>query len=132
MTISLLSEAGSTALASVVSGRSPLDEKDNLTSDTEGDDLVMFDHALGLLHPEGHNSAQGLGSLCNRGATGIVEADFGLHGDIDVANDRHLSLHGKGAGRICPTSDDVVRQIARGRIGRIVAESAAIGKPPPY
>src|SRR5271166_3802737 len=72
--------------------RSPLYQEDDFAGDPVGDDLVVLNHAFGFLDPERHDPAQGLGSLCDRGAARIVEAGLGLHGDIDVAHDWHVRL----------------------------------------
>jgi hypothetical protein len=71
---------------------SPLDQEDDFPGNPIGDDLVMLNHTLSLLDAERHDPTQGLGGLCDGGATRIVEADLGLHGDIYVAYDCHVRL----------------------------------------
>src|SRR5262245_31612873 len=74
----------------------PLDSEHDLAGHAVGYDLVMLHHAFGLLDAKRHDATQGLGGFGHGEATRIVEADFGLHGDINVAHDRHASLPGSG------------------------------------
>jgi hypothetical protein len=76
-------------------GRSSLNQENDLASHSKSDDLIMLDHAFGLFDTERHDPAQGLGSFCNGGATRIVEADLGLHGNVDIAHDWHVCLPGE-------------------------------------
>src|ERR1700733_2366715 len=74
------------------SSPSPLDQKHDLARHAIGNDLVVLNHAFGLFHPKRHDPTQGLGGFRDGGATRIVEADLGMHGDIYVTYNWHLRL----------------------------------------
>jgi hypothetical protein len=58
------------------SRQSSFDEEDDLTGDPVGDDLIVLHHTFYLLHSEGHDPTQRLGSFRDGGTTRIVETNF--------------------------------------------------------
>jgi hypothetical protein len=97
-------------------GKLPLNQEDDLSGHPIGYDLIVLDHALGLFDPKRHYPTQGLRCLRNRGSARIVEADFGLHRDIDIAYDRHICLLFVLIG--IPANDRAARWLSMGNLGR--------------